>query len=102
MQNEGEMEELILRMRMRRKRKRSRWEIILDILNGIDGAGNMKKTQIMYNARLDWRNFQKYFHNLVEQGYIEEVENSHGEYKITERGRELLRKLEELQDTIRF
>jgi len=62
----------------------------------------MKKTQIMYNARLDWRNFQKYFHNLVEQGYIEEVENSQGEYKITERGRELLRKLEELQDTIRF
>ena len=53
MQNEGEMEELILRARMRRKRKRSRWEIILDILSGIEGAGKMKKTQIMYNARLD-------------------------------------------------
>ncbi|MCD6387086.1 MAG: hypothetical protein J7L30_02040 [Methanophagales archaeon] len=97
MQNEGEMEELILRTRMRRRRKRSRWEIILDILSGIEGAGKMKKTQIMYNARLDWRNFQRYFHSLVERGYIKEVENPEGEFEITERGRELLRKLKELR-----
>ena len=49
---------------------RSKWEIILDILEVIQTEKKMKKTRIMYNAYLDWRNFMRYFNFLLEKGCI--------------------------------
>ncbi|MCW7078014.1 MAG: winged helix-turn-helix domain-containing protein [Canidatus Methanoxibalbensis ujae] len=90
-----------LKMRYGRKvrRRRSRWDIIFEILYGLNEGGSMRKTHIMHYANIDWRNFQKYFSMLVEQGYIKEHENS-SEYVITEKGKSLLQRLEELKNEL--
>ncbi|MFZ2071744.1 MAG: winged helix-turn-helix domain-containing protein [Halobacteriota archaeon] len=86
---------------------RSRWEIILDTLRGIteEGGGVVKKTRIMQKAYLDWRNFKKYFNFLLEHGFIEEVEKNAGrtnsEYQLTEKGKEILEKLVEIERLLR-
>ena len=46
---------------------RSRWEIILNILNVIKKNKKIKKTRLMQNANLYWRNFKKYFDYLLEK-----------------------------------
>ncbi len=81
---------------------RSRWEIILDTLRGITEEGGVaKKTRIMQKAYLDWRNFKKYFDFLLEHGFIEEVEKPAGksnlEYQLTEKGKEIMQKLVEIE-----
>ena len=89
--------------KMRRKRgSRSRCEIILDILAVISEEGRAKKTRIMQKAYLDWRNFQKYFDFLLEHGFIGKIEEPEEgtSYELTEKGRNLLRKLREVQQML--
>ena len=82
---------------------RSRWEIILDILKVISGKGErVKKTRIMQNAYLDWRNFQRHFSFLQEHGFVEN--NSDPEegttYYLTEKGKDLLQRLKEVKEVL--
>ncbi len=76
---------------------RGRWEIFLDILKGLENKNRSRKTKIMQMAFLDWRTFKKYFKFLRENGYIEKCGNPGNEYKITEKGRELLEELEKVE-----
>jgi predicted transcriptional regulator len=79
---------------------RSRWEIILDLLKVIaKGEGRVKKTRIMQNAYLDWRNFQRHFGFLLEQGFIGATVDSKGgtSYYLTEKGMDLMHRLEEVE-----
>jgi predicted transcriptional regulator len=90
----------------RRKVIRSRWEIILDILRALfEEGGVAKKTHIMQKAYLDWRNFQKHFNFLLEQGFVaerdEELEGGGKEYYLTEEGRNLLKGLSEVEEALR-
>ncbi len=86
---------------MRRKPVRGRWEIILDILRAISEGGSVvKKTHIMQKAYLDWRSFQKYFHFLLEHGFVGSDKPGGSEskgYYLTERGRDLLNRLGEVE-----
>jgi len=78
---------------------RSRWDIILDILEGIAMSENRaKKTRIMKKAYLDWRNFQRHFGFLIEGDFIEQIEDpSRGTvYGLTERGKDLKSKLKDV------
>ncbi|RCV65055.1 putative transcriptional regulator [Methanophagales archaeon] len=78
---------------------RSRWEIILDILDVIEMSENKaKKTRVMKMAYLDWRNFQRHFGFLMENGFVEEiVDPSRGMvYGLTKEGKELRAKLKGL------
>jgi predicted transcriptional regulator len=82
---------------------RSRWEIIYAILMETSkeekrSGGKAKKTRIMHGAYLDWRNFQRHFDFLLEQGFITCMENE--SYYLTEKGRNLLKNLEEVKDMI--
>jgi len=92
-------------MRRRGKIIRSRWEIILDISRAISEEGGMvKKTHIMQKAYLDWRNFQKHFTFLLEQGFVGEREDPEGEgkvYYLTEEGKNLLKSLREVEQVLR-
>ena len=82
---------------------RSRWEIILDILKVMSGKRErVKKTRIMQNAYLDWRNFQRHFSFLQEHGFVEnnsDPEEGTG-YYLTEKGKDLLQRLEEVKEVL--
>jgi predicted transcriptional regulator len=92
------------KIKMRRKPVRGRWEIILDILRAIsEGGGVVKKTHIMQKAHLDWRNFQKHFNFLLEQGFVDEREEP-GEgkvYVLTEEGKNLQKRLRDVKEALR-
>lgn len=72
---------------------RSRWEIILNILHVIKTNKKIKKTRLMQNANLDWRNFNKYFEYLLENEFVEESNPDKNKYSLTEDGVELLDRL---------
>jgi len=72
------------------QRMRSEWEIILDILSATSKNKNTKKTRIMQNAYLQWKNFDKYFTYLIEKGLVEKKSSDEDSYELTEKGDELL------------
>ena len=89
-----------------RNKKRDRWEIILDILEGIsEERGGVKKTRIMQKTYLDWRNFKKHFNFLLENGFVRNTNNpderTSTSYCVTEEGEGLLRKLREVELMLR-
>lgn len=73
---------------------RSRWEIILDMLKAIQEESKAKKTRIMQKAYLDWRNFERYFNFLVEEGFVERTPDVR--YALTKKGEGLLASLQEV------
>lgn len=84
------------------RKERSRWEIIEDMLKVLIEEKNMKKTRIMQRACLNWRDLQKYFDFLLEEGFIAECTNpGKGNYEITEKGRELLKRLKNVEEILR-
>ncbi len=58
--------------------------------------------KIMYSANLNFERFNKYFHNLLKKGFIEEKNGSDGRlvYATTERGRTLLGVLRKAQEMV--
>ncbi len=52
------------------KKERSRWDIIMEMLRLTQEVHGTKKTQIMHNEFIDWRIFDKYFHFLLNEGFI--------------------------------
>ncbi len=84
------------------RKERSRWEIIEDMLKVLIEEKKMKKTRIMQRACLNWRDLQKYFDFLLEEGFITECMNpGKGSYEITEKGRELLKRLKNVEEILR-
>ena len=77
-------------MSQKSQRIRSEWEIILDILSATAKNKNTKKTRIMQNAYLQWKNFDKYFTYLIEKGLVEKKSSDEDNYELTEKGDELL------------
>jgi predicted transcriptional regulator len=89
---------------MRRVEPRSRWEIFLDILKVIAESGKRaKKTRIMQNAYLDWRNFQRHFNFLLGKGFVgnHDDEEEGKFYYLTDKGRDLLQRLSEVEEILR-
>jgi predicted transcriptional regulator len=83
------------------RKERSRWEIIEDMLKVLAEEKAMKKTRIMQRACLNWRDLQKYFDFLVEENFIAESNNpGTGSYGITEKGRELLKRLKNVKEIL--
>lgn len=78
---------------------RSKWEIILDILKVIEEEEKVKKTRIMQMAYLDWRNFQRHFDFLLEEGFIAECKDPEC-YVVTENGQNLFKKLKEVSEIL--
>ena len=76
--------------------QRSRWETISDILRAIS-------EERVGEAYLDWRNFQKHFHFLLERGFVgNSVDAEEGKsYCLTEKGRDLLKRLREVEGILR-
>ncbi|MCX9011275.1 MAG: hypothetical protein OIN66_09145 [Candidatus Methanoperedens sp.] len=82
------------------RKERSRWEIIEDMLSVLIEEKRIKKTRLMQRACLNWRDLQRYFDFLVEENFIAECANPGG-YELTERGRELLKRLRNVDEILR-
>ncbi len=83
------------------RKGRSRWEIIEDMLTVLTEEKSAKKTRIMQRACLNWRDLQKYFDFLIEENFIVESNNPGvGSYGITEKGRELLKRLKNVKEIL--
>jgi len=82
------------------KKDRSRWEIILDVLKVTREEKKAKKTRIMQRAYLDFRNFQRYFDYLLEEGFIAKCSSEQGSYELTEKGEILLKRLKEVDEML--
>lgn len=79
---------------------RSRWEIIMDLLKVTKEEKRAKKTRIMQRAYLDYRNFQRYFDYLLEEGFIVKINADSESFGLTEKGNELLNRLKEVNELL--
>ncbi len=83
------------------RKDRSRWEIIEDMLAVLTEEKSVKKTRIMQRACLNWKDLQRYFDFLVEENFISESNNpGTGSYGITEKGKELLKRLKSVKEIL--
>jgi len=83
-------------------RRRSNIEIIAEMLRvGTNGAG---KTEIMYSANMSYYQLQKYLRFLLERGFIDRLvaENSHFNYRLTEKGASLLKSIDNVLEALEF
>ena len=77
--------------------QRNRWDVMSDILEEISWEGGVQKTN------LDWKSVKSYFDFLMDNGFLEAGdEPGKGEsYKLTEKGQDLLLKLQTVAEMIR-
>ena len=72
----------------------------MDIIAGIleSATNGAKKTRIMYKSALNFRQLQRYLPLLLKRGLMKIEETNRGAiYRTTEKGRDFLRKYEELR-----
>ncbi|RZN42971.1 MAG: hypothetical protein EFT35_01345 [Methanophagales archaeon ANME-1-THS] len=82
-------------LKWRFKERRGKLEIIADILSAtLKGA---KKTELVYKANINFTRIERYLTYLMEIGLIEQI---HGEYRITEKGREFLRDYQNVKEQL--
>jgi predicted transcriptional regulator len=80
--------------------KRSKLEIYLEVLKVIN-KGTGKPTRIMYKTNLSWKPLTKVLDSLQDQGFITEHEDgSHTIYKVTEKGKNVLKYFTEAMELI--
>ncbi len=83
------------------RKDRSRFEIIEDMLAVLTEEKSVKKTRIMQRTYLNWRDLQKYFDFLAEEKFIAESNNpGTGSYAITEKGKELLKRIKSVREIL--
>lgn len=83
-----------------RKGYRGRLEIVRDVLQVVDEAGDSgsKKTHIMYGANLSYKLLTRYLGEVLEAGLVCKNEAC---YLITDRGREFLQVYQDYEKTYR-
>ncbi len=83
------------------RKGRSRFEMIENILKILTEEKSVKKTRIMQRAYLNWKGLQRYFDFLVEENFIAKCNNPEaGSYVVTEKGKELLKRLKEVEELL--
>lgn len=80
---------------MRKLRRRCRTDVYADILNAIDRGAC--KTHIVYRANLNFGRCKQRMTELRRAGLIEVRTHSPPSWAITDRGREFLKKCEEIR-----
>jgi predicted transcriptional regulator len=78
--------------------KRDKLNIILDILRTcVDGAS---KTNIVYQANLNFRTVTNYLDLLVDKGMIEVKQDSNVVYMTTQKGVSMMKELKSIRDDL--
>ena len=80
--------------------RRSRLEIINDMLKA--SKNGVKKTHIMYKAKLSFSQLEVYLSFLKERGLIENKKDNNGKirYKTSEKGYKVMKKIDEIENLI--
>ena len=83
---------------MRLDRRRSSIEIIADMLR----LGEAGKTEIMYSVNMSYFQLQKYLNFMIERELVDKVKlgNPSVTYRVTQKGLNLLRHIDEILDTL--
>ncbi|MDN4186513.1 MAG: winged helix-turn-helix domain-containing protein [Dehalococcoides mccartyi] len=83
---------------MRLDRRRSSIEIIADMLR----MGEAGKTEIMYSVNMSYFQLQKYLNFMLDRELIDRVQlgNPSVTYRVTAKGLELLRSIDNILDTL--
>ncbi len=74
-------------------KRRTKIEVIRDVLEIARKGGEVKKTEIVYGANLNFERASRILKWLIEGGFIESKSDK---YKTTEKGEEILREIEKL------
>jgi len=78
---------------------RGRFDIIADILDA--SRGRIRRTYLMYQCNLSFRQLKYYSHFLLRQGFLRMVDpedgSKSGSFEVTEKGREFLKAYEGLK-----
>lgn len=78
---------------------RGRFDIIADILDA--SRGRIRRTYLMYQCNLSFRQLKYYSHFLLRQGFLRMVNlddgSKSGSFEVTEKGREFLKAYEGLK-----
>jgi len=86
-----------LGLREKKSKNRRRLEIVRDMLSA--ASVKTKKTRIMYQANLSYRQMEKYLNSLLESGLVECDDDSF--YLITWKGKEFLEMYEDYLERCR-
>ena len=86
-----------LGLREKKSKNRRRLEIVRDMLSA--ASVKTKKTRIMYQANLSYRQMEKYLNSLLESGLVECEDDSF--YLITWKGKEFLEMYEDYLERCR-
>ena len=79
--------------------RRGRVEIMMDILD--ETLGGVNKTSIVYRTNLNFNMAERYLPLLLNRGLIVKLDGERGDvYKITERGREVLKNYKQIRDFV--
>lgn len=85
---------------LNQKGKRSAVEVKIDVLRVLS-LGVSSPTRIMYASNVSWLVLMKILEELLQKGLIEEREaGGRKKYVITENGREVLRKYDEVKKSL--
>jgi len=79
---------------LNKSKHRTKFQIIADML--FTAGKGSKKTHIMYGANLSYKLVCQYLKDLLECGL---VRHASGEYSVTEKGREFIRKYQEYSES---
>lgn len=86
---------------MRGPRKRSRLDIVLDVLEAINQAGELNPTRISLRVNLSYDRVKRVLDDLLRRGLIEVIpsDERHGStlVRLTQKGRQLLVELRRLK-----
>jgi predicted transcriptional regulator len=83
--------------------KRGKLEIIRDILKIIrDNHDSIKSTPLLRKSNISSSRFKEYFSDLLEKGFVKELQNSKGEksFSLTDKGIRFLEKYRTIVDFI--
>jgi len=73
-----------------RAKQRDRLKIVEDILTAALPRNGASKTQLVYQANLNFKRLHRYLLDLAEKGLIAAAEGSPTRYTTTEKGRDFL------------
>jgi len=81
------------------RERRGRVEIMMDILD--EAFRGVNKTKIVYGANLNFNMAERYLPLLLTRGLMVKLDGERGDlYRITERGREVLKNYKQIRDFV--